>query len=260
MNPGRPRADLRIDLLGGFRVAAGETTVGEAAWRLRKARGLVKLLALTPEHSLHREQAIEALWPDLEPAAASNNLRQALFVARRALDSCGEDGAARITLAHDVLTLATDGLRIDVEAFEAARRRPSGPRASSATVLRSISTVASFCRRIGSRCGRPSRRRGAAGAPPHPAGRSRSSVLEQAGRPPSGDRRASAGAPRRAVCMSESTASSCALRHHRAPPARAGPVPPAARVTAARTRGRARRRNPPPLPGHPHPKAGRRRT
>ena len=118
--PGRPRTDLRIDLLGGFRVAVGETTVDEASWRLRKARGLVKLLALTPEHSLHREQAIEALWADLEPSAGSNNLRQALFVARRALDSCGEDGAARITLAHDVLTLVSDGLRIDVEAFEAA--------------------------------------------------------------------------------------------------------------------------------------------
>ena len=116
----RPRAGLRIELLGGFRVSAGEATVGESAWRLRKARGLVKLLALTPEHSLHREQAIEALWPDSDPAAASNNLRQALFVARRALDSCGEDGAARIVLARDVLTLAGDGLHIDVEAFEAA--------------------------------------------------------------------------------------------------------------------------------------------
>ena len=118
--PGRPQTELRIDLLGGFRVAAGETTVDDAAWRLRKARALVKLLALTPEHSLHREQAIEALWSDLEPTARSNNLRQALFVARRALDSCGEDGAARITLVHDVLTLAPDGLRIDVEVFEAA--------------------------------------------------------------------------------------------------------------------------------------------
>jgi predicted ATPase/DNA-binding SARP family transcriptional activator/class 3 adenylate cyclase len=118
--PGRPRAELRIDLLGGFRVAAGGTTVSEAQWRLRKARGLVKLLALVPEHNLHREQAIEALWPDLDPAAASNNLRQALFAARRALDSCGVDGAARIVFAHDVLTLATDGLRIDVEEFEEA--------------------------------------------------------------------------------------------------------------------------------------------
>src|SRR5437763_3901309 len=120
---------LRIDLLGGFRVAADGIAVDEAVWRLRKARGLLKLLALTPEHSLHREQAIEALWPDRDPTAASNNLRQALFVARRALDSCGDDGAARIELSSDVLTLGTDGLTIDVERFEAAagdaEREPS---------------------------------------------------------------------------------------------------------------------------------------
>jgi predicted ATPase/DNA-binding SARP family transcriptional activator len=134
-----PRPELCIDLLGGFRVAAGDRAVDEGAWRLRKARGLFKLLALTPQHSLHREQAIEALWPDLDPSAASNNLRQALFVARRALDSCGEEGAARIQLVHDVLTLATDRLRIDVEDFEAAaleaERAPSVERHQAAIDL-----------------------------------------------------------------------------------------------------------------------------
>lgn len=130
---------MGIDLLGGFRVAAGGTPVDEAAWRLRKARGLVKLLALTPGHSLHREQVIEALWPDRQPTAASNNLRQALFVARRALDSCGDDGATRLELTHDVLALATERLRIDVEEFEAAaaeaERAPSVARHQAAIAL-----------------------------------------------------------------------------------------------------------------------------
>ena len=57
----------------------------EAAWRLRKARELVKLLALARGHRLHREQAMDALWRDLDPAAAANNLNQAVHVARRAL-------------------------------------------------------------------------------------------------------------------------------------------------------------------------------
>ena len=109
---GRVGSKLRIELLGGFRVAVGSKVVDESAWRLRKARALVKLLALAPEHSMHREQAIDALWPALEPVAASNNLRQALFVARRALDRCGDAGAARLELALDTLTLSTDGLRI----------------------------------------------------------------------------------------------------------------------------------------------------
>jgi predicted ATPase/DNA-binding SARP family transcriptional activator len=110
-------------MLGGFKVTVGQRVVEESAWRLRKARALVKLLALTPEHSLHREHVIDVLWSDLEPSAASNNLRQALFVARRALDSAGDDGSARIELALDVLTLSTEGLQIDVEEFEAATAR-----------------------------------------------------------------------------------------------------------------------------------------
>src|SRR5581483_5369852 len=118
--PGRTGPELRIELLGGFRVTSAARAVEESAWRLRKARALIKLLALTPEHSLHREQVIESLWPDLEPAAASNNLRQALFVARRALDSVGEDGGERLELGPDVLSLSREGLLIDVEAFEAA--------------------------------------------------------------------------------------------------------------------------------------------
>jgi predicted ATPase/DNA-binding SARP family transcriptional activator len=119
---GQRRPDLRIELLGGFRVSAGDQVVDESAWRLRKARTLVKLLALAGDHSLHREQVIEALWPGSDAAGASNNLRQTLYAARRALDSCGEDGAARLDLSRDVLTLTSDRLRIDVEEFEAAAR------------------------------------------------------------------------------------------------------------------------------------------
>ena len=114
---------LRIEMLGVFRVAVGRHTVQDSAWRLRKSRALIKLLALTPEHTVHRDQAIESLWPGLEPAAGSNNMRQALFSARRALDSAGEDGAARLGLALDVLTLAPTKLAIDVEEFEAAAAR-----------------------------------------------------------------------------------------------------------------------------------------
>src|SRR5688500_17267765 len=81
----KPEA-VRVWLLGGFRVSVGSRTINEDAWRLRKAAALVKLLALAPGRRLHREQAMEALWPDLGLRAASNNLRQTLHVARRTLN------------------------------------------------------------------------------------------------------------------------------------------------------------------------------
>ena len=73
---------VRIGLLGGFWVAVGERKVDESAWRLRKAASLIKLLALSPSHHLHRERAMDLLWPESGKKAASNNLRQTLHVAR----------------------------------------------------------------------------------------------------------------------------------------------------------------------------------
>ena len=82
-----------------------------AAWRLKKARELVKLLALAPGHRLHREQAMDVLWRDRAPAAAANNLHQAVYVARRALD------AGAIEVREEVLQLIAD---VDVDRLELA--------------------------------------------------------------------------------------------------------------------------------------------
>jgi predicted ATPase len=102
---------VRIGLLGGFSASTNEVPVPDGAWRLRKARELVKLLALARGHRLHREQAMDALWPELDPAAAANNLNQAVHVARRAL------GAGAIEAREGLLVLHAD---VDVDVFEAA--------------------------------------------------------------------------------------------------------------------------------------------
>lgn len=77
---------LRVFLLGGFRVCLADREVPLGAWRLRKAAAVVKLLALAPGFVLHRDQLLEALWPDLDPPAATNSLHQALHFARRTLE------------------------------------------------------------------------------------------------------------------------------------------------------------------------------
>ena len=52
---GGKRKAVRVWLLGDFRVSAGSRTIHQEAWRLRKAAALVKLLALAPDHRMHRE-------------------------------------------------------------------------------------------------------------------------------------------------------------------------------------------------------------
>jgi predicted ATPase/DNA-binding SARP family transcriptional activator len=108
------RSILRIRLLGGFSVEVDGAMVAERAWRLRKARTLVKIVALAPGHRAHRDVVAELLWPEREPAAAANNLHQALYAARRALGD-----PAGLTLFDDVLTLTSEAW-VDVDAFEAA--------------------------------------------------------------------------------------------------------------------------------------------
>ena len=55
------------------------------AWRLRKARTLVKVLVLAEGHRMHRESLVALLWPDRDAVSGINNLHQALYVARRVL-------------------------------------------------------------------------------------------------------------------------------------------------------------------------------
>jgi predicted ATPase/DNA-binding SARP family transcriptional activator len=120
---------VHIRLFGGFALRVGDEAVPEGAWRLRKGKSLVKLLALSPERRIHRERATELLWPERTPEAAANNFHQALYVARRAFEAAGGDGAAVLPLRDDMLMLYPGGrVEVDVDAFEAAfaRARESG--------------------------------------------------------------------------------------------------------------------------------------
>jgi hypothetical protein len=130
--------ELAIQLLGGFAATRAGEPVAVSVWRLRKGRELVKLLALAPGHRLHREQLMDALWPELDAAAAANNLNQVVHAARRAL------GGEAIGLRDELLSLSAT---VDVEDFE----RAAAPRAP--IERRSACTAASCCPRTATRIG-----------------------------------------------------------------------------------------------------------
>ncbi|MCM3924810.1 transcriptional regulator, partial [Frankia sp. AiPs1] len=109
---------LRIELFGHFQVTVGGRVVPAAAWSQRRPAALVKLLALAPGHRLRRDQVMDVLWPELDPATAGRNLRKALHAARRALD--GEQGADLIASVGDLLCLPSDRLSVDVDEYRSA--------------------------------------------------------------------------------------------------------------------------------------------
>ena len=127
---------MRVWLLGGFRVSVGASTIEDGEWRLRKASSLVKLLALAPGHRLHREQAMDLLWPHLDKGAAANNLRQVLHGARRVLGTTS--GSGYLAPEGESLVLCQGGdLWADADAFEAAAttaRRAREPAAYRAAI------------------------------------------------------------------------------------------------------------------------------
>jgi DNA-binding SARP family transcriptional activator len=109
---------VRIRLLGGFEVTVGDRPVAADAWRLRKAKTLVKLLALAGGHRMHREALAAVLWPDRDGASAANNLHQALYVARRVV---GRVSGGLFCLRDDVVLLSEGAMPwLDTEAFDAA--------------------------------------------------------------------------------------------------------------------------------------------
>jgi len=84
--PTRPvRTRVEVILLGGFEIRVGDRTITPDGWPRRHSSALVKLLALAPGRSLHREQVIDALWPDMDVDVAAPRLHKAAHYARKAL-------------------------------------------------------------------------------------------------------------------------------------------------------------------------------
>jgi predicted ATPase len=120
--------NVSVQLLSGFAAAVDGVPVPKTAWRLKKARELVKLLALAPGHRLHREQVMDVLWRDRPPGAAANNLHQAVYVARRALE------AGAIDVREEVLELSAD-VDVDRLVLAAADARHAGTHAGYRAAL-----------------------------------------------------------------------------------------------------------------------------
>ena len=114
--------DIDITMLGGFAITIDNAMVDPAHWRRRNAAALVKILALEPRRTLHREQVIDLLWPDLTIEDAAPRLHKAAHYARRALG-----GPGSIVLAAESVTLFPhETVRVDALQFQDLAEKASG--------------------------------------------------------------------------------------------------------------------------------------
>lgn len=120
-----PTQVLRIYALGQFRVdeMSGNVwrPVNSHTWHRRRARALLGCLLSSPGRRLGREQAMEALWPDLDLETAANRLNGAVHELRQILepDILRPATSRMLRLERDMLELADrTAIWVDADAFE----------------------------------------------------------------------------------------------------------------------------------------------
>jgi DNA-binding SARP family transcriptional activator/tetratricopeptide (TPR) repeat protein len=105
---------VTLCLLGRFVVEVDGAPAPAEAWRRRHAAALVKLLALTPRHTLHREQVVDVLWPELSVDEAAPRLYKAAHFVRKATG-----GGTAVVVRNDVVQLFPHAtVSVDAAMFE----------------------------------------------------------------------------------------------------------------------------------------------
>jgi LuxR family transcriptional regulator, maltose regulon positive regulatory protein len=119
--PVRPPFELEVEALGGLVLRRSD---GVEVANLDRRGRLRQLLAhLVVGRSVARSQLAEQMWPDLGPDQAANNLRVTLSKLLDVLEPERTAGGSWwIRAEGDRLELVGDGLRLDVDEFEADLR------------------------------------------------------------------------------------------------------------------------------------------
>lgn len=125
---------LRLYFLGRTEVKRADgTPIGEPYWRRAKVRALLAYLAAQRGRSAHRDDIVNALWPDLDRSAGLTNLNTTMYYLRRCLEPDLERGkeSSYVQYEGDRYVLDSGAVHwVDVHVFErglAQARREAEP-------------------------------------------------------------------------------------------------------------------------------------
>jgi DNA-binding SARP family transcriptional activator len=127
---------LRIHDLGRTQLTIGTRELALTAVR-RKPATLLMYLVTRPAFSANREQVLDALWPDADPASSSNSLNQSLYFLRREIDPWHDDGVSAdyVGLEGDVVWLDQSLTSSDSAAFLSRAAHARGIPGDTSAVL-----------------------------------------------------------------------------------------------------------------------------
>lgn len=112
---GRSTAPVAIRTLGTFQVLRDGVPIPNAAWQSKKARDLLKVL-VTRRRPVPREQLMEVLWPEADPARSGNRLSVLLSMVRDVLQPV-RSGDVPLVSDGNAVWLDRAQVAIDVEDF-----------------------------------------------------------------------------------------------------------------------------------------------
>jgi DNA-binding SARP family transcriptional activator len=116
---GQARPGVQVRCFGGFMLLRGGEVVDLGSVKPR-ARAALRFLAAQGGHRVHREELMQALWPDVHPASATRNLHVAISAVRRCLEPDAPRGASSLLRREgDTYRLGLDA-DLDVRTFENA--------------------------------------------------------------------------------------------------------------------------------------------
>lgn len=120
--PARPKA-INVRLFGEVQLVRDGAIVSTADWSRSRVKELLAWLVLHRQGP--RDRIAEALWPDIDPEAARNNLRVHLSYLHGVLEPDRPKGAPPwfVRSDGDILTLHRELLTVDLDAFDAAFRQ-----------------------------------------------------------------------------------------------------------------------------------------
>jgi len=110
-----------VRCLGTFSVWVDGREVGASSWPKAKALRLFKFLVANRHRWVPVDEVLEALWPDMDPEAASANFRVILHHARRALSGAGAAPPRSVLLYEQKRCRLDPGMLAWVDADEVLR-------------------------------------------------------------------------------------------------------------------------------------------
>jgi LuxR family maltose regulon positive regulatory protein len=128
--PAPPAHRTQIEIIGPMRLARDGVPVDAPEFRRARVRQLLGVLVLRPV--LTRDQAIELLWPELDPAKAARNMRVTLTHLRRLLEPGRSGGEASYHLRTDgdmIRLLPSQFLSVDLWTLDALDKEAGQARA-----------------------------------------------------------------------------------------------------------------------------------